>query len=53
MLEDIGLMISTTVDILKIEFTLYNFTFSLWQVLLFNLVAGIVIWVIREVLLGD
>ena len=53
MLEDIGLMVSTAVNILKIEFTLYGFTFSLWQVLLFNLVAGIIIWVITEVLLGD
>ena len=53
MIEDIGAMISTTVDILKIEFTLYGFTFSLWQILLFNLVGGLVIWVIVEVLLGD
>lgn len=52
MLEDISLMISTAVDVMKFEFTLYGFTFSLWEVLLFNLVAGIVLWILWEVFLG-
>lgn len=45
-------MISTWVDIMKIEFTLYGFTFSFWQVLLFNLVAGIIVWLIWEAFFG-
>ena len=42
-----------TPPIKKVEFTLYGFTFSLWQVFLFDIAAGIVAFVLREVFLGD
>lgn len=49
MLSDIGLVFEKVVEVFSIEFTIYGFTFSLWQVFLFDFAAGIVIWIIVEV----
>ena len=49
MLSDVGLVFDKLVELFSIEFTIYGFTFSMWQVFLFDFVAGIVIWVIVEV----
>ena len=49
MISDFGLLIEKTVELFSIEFTIYGFTFSLWQVFLFDIAAGIVALVIREV----
>lgn len=38
----LGEVIKGVLDLLKIPFTLGSFTFSLWQVYLFMLVAGII-----------
>lgn len=35
-----------TRDFFKIEFTLYDFTFSMWNVFLFSIVAAILAWII-------
>lgn len=51
MISDFGLIIEKIVELLSIEFTIYGFTFSLWQVFLFDIAAGIVIWVLAEVFL--
>lgn len=53
MISDFGLIIEKTVQVFSIEFTIYGFTFSLWQVFLFDIAAGIVAWVIGRWLLGD
>ena len=53
MISDFGQLIEKVVELFSIEFTIYGFTFSLWQVFLFTIVADIVIWVISEVFLGD
>ena len=49
MISDFGQLIEKVVELFSIEFTIYGFTFSLWQVFLFDIAAGIVIWVIVEV----
>lgn len=49
MISDFGLIIEKIVEAFSIEFTIYGFTFSLWQVFLFDIAAGIVIWVLAEV----
>lgn len=49
MLSDFGQLIVKTVELFSIEFTIYGSTFSLWQVFLFDIVAGIVIWFLVEV----
>ena len=49
MISDFGLLIEKTVELFSIEFTIYGFTFSMWQVFLFDIAAGIVAWVLVEV----
>ena len=49
MISDFGLIIEKVVELFSIEFTIYGFTFSLWQVFLFDIAASIVIWVLVEV----
>lgn len=49
MLSDVGLVFDKVVELFSIEFTIYGFTFSMWQVFLFDFAAGIVIWIIVEV----
>lgn len=51
MLSDFGWLIEKVVEVFSIEFTIYGFTFSLWQVFLFDIAASIVIWIIVEVFL--
>lgn len=52
MLSDIQALFIWVVELFSIEFTIYGFTFSMWQVFLFDITAGIVVWIIREVFLG-
>lgn len=49
MLSDVGLVFEKLVELFSIEFTIFGFTFSMWQVYLFDFAAAIVIWVIVEV----
>ncbi len=51
MLSDIPLIFEKVVELFSIEFTIYGFTFSMWQVFLFDMVAGIIAWIIVEVFL--
>ena len=53
MISDLGALINWTREVFALEFTLYGFSFSLWQVFLFDIVAGIVAFVLREGFLGD
>lgn len=51
MISDFGMVIEKIVELFSIEFTLYGFTFSMWQVFLFDFAAGIVTWILVEVFL--
>lgn len=53
MLEDFGLMISLAKGIMDFDITLGGFTFSFWEIMLFGMAAGIVLWILWEVFLGD
>ena len=52
MIEDIGLVLSAVMQLFKLEFTLYGFTFSWWEVFVFSIVAGIIGWILWEVFCG-
>ena len=52
MISDVGVVFQMVVELFQIEFTLYGFTFSMWEVFLFDFVAGIVIWILVEVFFG-
>ena len=51
MLSDFGAFLDVFVQLLSIEFTIYGFTFSFWQILLFNIAAGIVVWILMKLFL--
>lgn len=53
MLSDVGLIFEMVLEVFSIEFTIFGFTFSFWQVFLFDIAASIVIWALSEVFLGD
>ena len=46
-------LFSWVVELFSIEFTIYGFTFSMWQVFLFDIVAAIVAWILGKVFLDD
>lgn len=51
MISDIGAVFQKVLEVFQIEFTIYGFTFSMWQVFLFDFAASIVIWILVEVFL--
>lgn len=53
MITDVGQVIEKVVELFSIEFTIYGFTFSMWQVFLFDIAAGIVGWFIGRLFLDD
>lgn len=52
MISDVGQVFQMVVELFQIEFTIYGFTLSMWQVFLFDFAAGIVIWILAEVFFG-
>ena len=52
-MNDLTALFAKTVELFSLEFTLYGFTFSLWQVFCFDIVVAIVGWGIGKVLLDD
>lgn len=52
-MEDFAALMTWTLRIFDLHFTLYGFTFSLWQVFAFSAVAGIVGRILAEVFFGD
>ena len=52
-MEYIGILFSYVMELFKIEFTIYGFTFSFWQVFVFSIVVSLVCWLLWEVFLGD
>ena len=51
-MEMLGALFSTVVAIMQIDLTIFGFTFSLWQVFVFDIVVSILAWIIAEVFLG-
>ena len=45
-MEALGVMIQLIVDIMKIPFTVWDFTLSLWEIMLSLMVGSIVIYLI-------
>lgn len=52
-MEDFAALMTATYRIFALEFTLYGFTFSLWQVFAFGAVTVIIGKFLAEVFLGD
>lgn len=48
-----GLVFSGTLDLLKIEVTLYGHTISLWQVFVWSVVASVLIGFIFDAFSGE
>ena len=53
MISDVGALFSWVVEVFSLEFTIYGFTFSMWQVFLFDIVIAIVGWFLGKVFLDD
>ena len=45
-MSDVQAMFDATLALFKLEFTLYGFTFSFWNVLLFSIIGGMILWFI-------
>ena len=52
-MNDIAVLFAKTVELFSLKFTLYGFTFSLWQVFCFDVVAAIIGWILGKVFLDD
>ena len=52
-METIAALMSWTFTVFNLPFTLYGFTFSLWEVFLFSAVVGIVARILGEIFFGD
>lgn len=50
MASDYGAAIAAALQLLKFEMTIWGFTFSFWQVMLYGILITIVIWILVEVL---
>ena len=46
-------LFGAVLEVFRIEFTIYGFTFSLWQVFCFDVVAAIIGWILGKVFLDD
>lgn len=53
MIEAFQAMFSATLEILKIKFTLYGFTLSMWDVFLWCFIAGIILWFVGGLFFHD
>lgn len=45
-MEDFAAMLALPVQLMQIKFTLYGFTLSFWDILLWGMVATVVLWVV-------
>ncbi len=52
-MEDLAALISGVLRLFSLEFTLYGFTFSLWEVFLFSATVSIVGRILYEIFFGD
>ncbi len=42
-MEDMKAVISATLAVFKVEFTIFGFTLSMWDVFLWSIVAGLIL----------
>lgn len=52
-MEIVGSIFSHVLALFQLEFNLFGFAFSFWQVFLWTTIAGIVLRIIWEVFFGD
>lgn len=52
-METFGALLSKTLSLFRVEFVLWGYTISFWQIFVFSAVIGVVCWILREVFLGD
>lgn len=52
-MEHIAALFTYVIRLFQIDFTLYGYTFSLWEVFVFSVVASIICRLLWEVFLGD
>lgn len=52
-MEDLGSVFSAVIDILKIEFEIYGYPISFWNISTFSVFSGLLGWVVWEVLNRD
>ncbi len=52
-MELLGSLFSHVLDLFQLEFDLFGFSFSMWQVFIWTAVAGIVARIIGEVFFGE
>ena len=52
-MNDLAALFTKTVELFSLEFTLYGFTFSLWEVFLFSAVVGIAGRILGAIFFGD
>lgn len=45
-MNELGAVPSAVLELLQMSFTLYGFTFTFWQIFLFLIVAGAVIYLV-------
>ena len=49
MINDIGSLFAAVMQLFKLDFTLYGYTFSWWQVFAFSFVVGFLVKIFWEV----
>lgn len=49
-MENIGKLFEITKNLMDTQLTLYGYTFSYWQVFIWVIVAGLIIWFIGRVI---
>ena len=52
-MDDLTAIFTAVLGLFRHKFTLYGFTISYWDVLVWGLIAGIIISFIKGLLLGD
>lgn len=53
MISDLAWLYNAVLGLFQMEFTIYGFTFSLWQVFCFDIVVGILAWGLGKVFFND
>lgn len=53
MISDMQAVFSAVLSVFKLEITLYGFTFSFWNVFLFSIVAGLLLWFVGRLFNDD
>lgn len=45
-MEALGILIGVVVDLMKVEFTVFGYTLSWWNIMLWGMIAGLVIFLV-------